>query len=111
MKCSGEMRDLFMPWAGLIAGTVGAGLAHQFGAEGSFDNCSRFAPVPLLIVSAICLLIVAVGGLESWHVVRGDSETPARKVVAIISVGSVALFVLAILLPMVAAVVIPPCFQ
>jgi hypothetical protein len=32
-------------------------------------------------------------------------------VVAIISVGSVALYVLAILLPMVASLVIPPCFQ
>jgi hypothetical protein len=111
MSRSGEMRDLFMPWAGLVAGTVGAGLAHQFGAEGSFDNCSRFSPVPLLIVSVLGLLLVAIGGLESWRVVRGDSETPARRIVAIISVGSVALYVLAILLPMVASLVIPPCYQ
>ncbi|HWJ39407.1 MAG TPA: hypothetical protein VNR86_11680 [Sphingomicrobium sp.] len=105
------MRDLFMPWAGLVAGTIGAGFAHQFGADGSFDNCSRFSPLPLLIVSVACLLLVAVGGLESWRVVRGDSETPARKLVAIISVGSVALYLLAILLPMVASLVIPPCYQ
>ena len=111
MKRSSEMRDLFMPWAGLVAGTIGAGFAHQFGAEGSFDNCSRFSPLPLLIVSVVCLLLVAVGGLESWRVVRGDSETPARKLVAIISVGSVALYLLAILLPMVASLVIPPCYQ
>ena len=111
MKRSSEMRDLFMPWAGLVAGTIGAGFAHQFGAEGSFDNCSRFSPLPLLIVSVVWLLLVAVGGLESWRVVRGDSETPARKLVAIISVGSVALYLLAILLPMVASLVIPPCYQ
>ena len=111
MKRTEEMRDLFMPWAGLVAGTIGAGFAHQFGAEGSFDNCSAYSPVPLLIVSALCLLLVAVGGLASWRVMRADSETPARKVVAIISVGSVALYVLAILLPMVASLVIPPCFQ
>ena len=111
MKRSGEMRDLFMPWAGLVAGTVSAGIAHQFGSEGSFNSCSGISPVPLLIVSALCLLLVALGGLESWRVVRGDSETPARQLVAIISVGSVALYVLAILLPMVASLVIPPCYQ
>jgi len=111
MKRSGEMRDLFMPWAGLVAGTIGAGLAHQFGAEGTFDNCRTYSPVPLLIVSVLCLVLVALGGLGSWRVVSGDSETPARKLVAIISVGSVALYVLAILLPMVASLVIPPCYQ
>jgi hypothetical protein len=111
MKHSGEMRDLFMPWAGLVAGTIGAGIAHQFGSEGTFNSCIGISPVPLLIVSAICLLLIAVGGLESWRVVRGDAETPARKIVAIISLGCVALFVLAILLPMVASLVIPPCYQ
>lgn len=105
------MRDLFMPWAGLVAGTVGAGIAHQFGSDGTFNSCKAISPVPLLIVSVFCLLLVVIGGLGSWRVLRADSETPSRKMVAIISVGSVALFLLAILLPMVAALVIPPCFQ
>lgn len=111
MKRSGEMRDLFMPWAGLVAGIVAAGFAHQFGSEGTFDSCKVISPVPLLVVSVMCLLLAAVGGLESWRVLRADSETPARKVVAIVSVGSVGLLLLAILLPMVASLVIPPCFQ
>jgi hypothetical protein len=111
MRRSQERRELFMPWAGLVAGTIGAGVAHQFGAEGTFDGCDAVSPLPLLIVSALCLLLVAIGGFESWRVVRADAETPARKVVAIISVGSVALFLMAILLPMVASLVLPPCFQ
>jgi hypothetical protein len=56
-------------------------------------------------------LLVALGGLESWRVIRADAETPARRIVAIISVGSVGLYLLAILLPMVASLVIPPCYQ
>jgi hypothetical protein len=111
MKRSPAIRELFMPWAGLIAGTIGAGFAHQFGSEGSFDNCGVFSPVPLLIASLFCLLLVTLGGLESWRVIRSGAETPARKVIAAVSVGSVALYVMAILLPMVASLVIPQCYQ
>ena len=111
MRRADGIRELFMPWAGLVAGTIGAGFAHQFGSEGSFDNCSRFSPIPLLIVALFCLLVVAIAGLESWHVLRGESETPARRLVATISVGTVFLFVMAILLPMIASLVISPCFQ
>ena len=106
-----EARDVFMPWAGLSAGVVGGALAHQFGSEGMFDNCAAVSRAPLLLVSIACLALAIVGGLESWRVLRGNSETPARKVVAVVSVGSVALFAMAIILPMIAAVMIPPCFQ
>jgi hypothetical protein len=40
-----------------------------------------------------------------------DTETPVRKVIAAISMGSSAFFVLAMIFPIVAALVIPPCFQ
>lgn len=104
------MRELFMPWAGLVAGIVGAGIAHQFGVEGTFDSCTATSPVALLIVSLLCLLLIGAGALGSWRVFREDMEAPARKLVAIISLASSALFVLAILLPMIASLVIPPCF-
>jgi hypothetical protein len=111
MKRSQEMRVIFMPWAGLVAGIVGAGLAHQFGSEGVFDDCALISPVPLLIVSVVSLVLVIVGGLESLRVVRADSETPARRIVAVVSIGSVALFIMAMLLPMIASLVLPPCFM
>ena len=111
MKRSSEIRDLFMPWAGLVAGTIGGALAHQFGSEDVFNSCRAISPVPLLIVCVVSLLLVVAGGWESWRVVRADAETPARKIVGIISVGCIALFAMAILLPMVASLVIPPCFQ
>ena len=110
MSTSGEMRDLFMPWAGLVAAVIGAGVAHQFGSEGTFDSCTAISPVPLLIVSLLCLLLTGAGALASWRVLREDLEAPARKLVATISVACSALFALAILLPMIASLVIPPCF-
>ena len=110
MSRASEIRELFMPWAGLVAGVIGAGVAHQFGSEGTFDSCTAISPVPLLIVSVLCLLLTASGALASWQVFRDDVEAPARKLVAIISVGCSAFFLLAILLPMIASLMIPPCF-
>ena len=111
MKRSSEFLDLFMPWAGLATAVVATGVAQQFGSEGGFDRCLSFSPVPLI---AVCLLMIAatlVAGLMSWRVLRSASEAPARKVIAVVSVGSAALFVLAMILPIIAAMVIPPCFQ
>ena len=74
------------------------------------SSCTAISPVPLLIVSVLCLLLTASGALASWQVFRDDVEAPARKLVAIISVGCSAFFLLAILLPMIASLMIPPCF-
>jgi hypothetical protein len=104
-------RGLLMPWAGLVAGLAGAALAHQFGSEGMFDNCAVISPVPLLLAAALGLALAIGGGLASLRVIRGEAETPVRKVVATVSVGSAALFCFAILLPTIASLVLPPCFQ
>lgn len=106
-----EARDLLMPWAGLIAGIAGAALAHQFGSEGVFDSCTVISPVPLLLVALIGVALAVAGGLASLSVLRGKAETPVRKLLATISVGTVVLFCFAILLPMIASLVLPPCFQ
>ena len=111
MKVRSELADLFMPWAGLAAGVLAAGVTHQFGAEGTFDNCAVISPIPLLLVNLAGIALIAVGALASWRILREDSETHARKVIAFISVGAAGLFVLAILLPIIASLVIPPCYQ
>ncbi len=111
MKRSSALADLFMPWAGLVTGVIAAGVAHQFGSEGVFDRCLSFSPVPLIVVCLLMIAATLVAGLISWRVFRSDSEAPARKVIAVVSVGAAALFVLAMILPIIAAVVIPPCFQ
>ena len=106
-----EARDLLMPWAGLIAGLIGMAVVHQVGSEGVFDSCAVVSPVPLLIVAVLGIALALAGGLASLGVLRGDSETPVRKLVATISLGMVGLFAFAMLLPMIASLVIPPCFQ
>jgi len=106
-----ETRDLLMPWAGLICGLVGGAIVHQFGSESTFDRCDIVSPIPLLIVVVLGLAFAAAGGLASWAVLRSDAETQVHKLVATISLGMVALFCFAMLLPAVASLLLPPCFQ
>jgi len=100
-----------MPWTGLMTGVVALAIAHQFGSDGTFDHCRTISPVPLLIVSCLAIAGTLMGAFASWTVFRSDEEASERKIVAAISIGSSALFILAMTLPIIAALVIPPCFQ
>ena len=107
---TGRFASLFQPWAGLIAGVLAGAFSHQFGAESTFNNCQRFAPVPLLLVAALCIAACLVGGYASLRVVRGAGEETTPRVVGMISVSFALLATLAILLPMLGAIILPPCF-
>lgn len=111
MKDRGAIYGLLAPWAGLVVGVVAAGTTHQFGAAGTFDHCQAISPVPLVIVAFVGIVVTAAAALASWGVLRASSEPQGRRVVAAVSVGAAALFILAMILPIVAALVIPPCFQ
>ncbi|MGN6155522.1 MAG: hypothetical protein ACTHN4_07285 [Sphingomicrobium sp.] len=107
----GQLADLLLPWAGLAVGIVAAALVHQFGSEGTFNSCKPVSPIPLILVALVGMAVTIAAGIASSRVLRGEGETPARKLVATISIGSAALFVFSMIFPVVAALVIPPCFQ
>ena len=109
MKADRSFRQAFMPWAGLAVSLLAVAFVHQFGSDNSFDHCWAAAPFPILFVAMIGLAACAVSGLVSWRSFRGESEV-ARRVIATISVGCAAVFGLAILLPMIATLMLPPCF-
>ena len=106
-----RIRDRFMPWAGLALGTLGAGFAHQLGADSTFQDCRAGSPLIVIIGTIAGLALVALGALGSWRVYAGDGEPPARRLVAIVSLMACGLFAIAILLPFIAALVIPGCWQ
>lgn len=105
------IRDALVPWAGLLAGLGAYSVAQQFGSSGSFDDCARFAPLPMILVALLAILATAGGALASWRVLGDTRQGQARQVIATVSVGMAALFVLAMLYPVIAALLIPPCFQ
>ena len=111
MKRSDEFADLMTPWAGLLIGMTALAISHQFGSDGTFDHCRSISPGPLLVVSLLAIAATFCGAFLSWTVFRKEAETQARKIIAAVSMGSSAFFILAMILPIVAALMIPPCFQ
>ena len=107
----GTLWQAFRPWAGLTAAVVGAAVAHQFGAFGSFDHCAAIDPGPLLVVAAACLIAIVAAAWASAQVIRLGSESPARRLVAVVSVGFAGLALFATVLPMIASLTLPRCFQ
>jgi hypothetical protein len=108
---TGRFWFYFQPWAGLVAGLLAAAFSHQFGADGTFDDCQTIAPVPLLAVAAASILVCVAGGYASFLVTRRADEQTSARVASIISIGFALLAILAIALPMLGAAILPPCFQ
>ena len=110
MKTEG-LRDRFMPWAGIALGTLGGGLAHQIGVDATFQDCHYSSPVIVILGAVIGLVLVGLGALWSWRVYSAENEAPGRHMIAVVSLMASAIFALAIILPVIASLVIPRCWQ
>ena len=109
MRRARQWFDALAPWAGLVIGLAAFSFVHQYGSDGSFNDCDAASPGPLLIVALLGLLACAASAFASWRSLRGSGNEP-RRVVAVISIGSAAFFVFGILLAIIAVLVLPPCF-
>src|SRR4051794_16470560 len=99
-----------MPWAGLALGTTGYFLAHQVGGDATFQDCTVGSPWIVLVGTLVALAIIGLGAVGSWRVYAATSETPARRLVAIVGLLACALYVIGVVLPVVAALLIPQCW-
>jgi hypothetical protein len=108
---SERIRDGFLPWAGIALGTLGGGLAHQIGADSTFQDCQFSSPGIVIVGAIIGLALVALGALGSWRVYAAEGETPARRMIAVVSLMACGIFAVAIILPFIASLVIPPCWK
>jgi hypothetical protein len=108
---SERVADRFMPWAGIALSTLGGGLAHQIGGDATFQDCRVGSPLIVIVGALVGLLLVALGALGSWRVYGGDGETPARRMISTVSLMACAIFAMAIILPVIASLVIPRCWQ
>ena len=106
-----RMRDRFMPWSGLALSTLGGGLAHQLGADSTFQDCRVGSPSIVILGSILGLALIGLGAFGSWRVFGADSEPPARHMIATVSLMACAIFALAVILPLIASLVIPGCWQ
>ena len=100
-----------MPWGGLALGTLGAGLAHQLGSDSTFQDCRVGNPWIIILGTLLGLALIAAGALASWRVYADRDEETPRRTIAVVSLMATALFALAVLLPFIAALVIPGCWE
>jgi hypothetical protein len=104
------IRDGFMPWAGLALGTTGYFVGHQLGSDSTFQDCAVGSPLIVTIAMIVALALIGLGAFGSFGVFRTHDEAPSRRLVAVISVLSCALFALGIVLPFIASMIIPRCW-
>ncbi len=106
-----RIRDGFLPWAGLAFGTVGFFVAHQLGSNSIFQDCRVGSPWMVVVAVLVGLALIGLGALGSWRVYGAKAEAPARKLIATVGLLACALYVMAIILPLIAALVIPSCWS
>ena len=105
-----RIRDCFIPWAGLALGTAGFFIAHQIGSDATFQDCRIGSPLIVLLGTLLGLAIIGVGALGSWRVYASANEPPARRLVAAVGLLACALYTIGVVLPLIAALVIPRCW-
>ena len=105
-----QFREQFAPWAGTALGTLAAGVMHQAGSDSIFNDCAVATPIPVLILGIVAIVVVALAAMMSWRVARNEGDGPSRRLIGLVSVGMAGLFLFAIILPMLASLVLPPCF-
>ena len=110
MRTSERIRDGFMPWAGLALGTLGYFVQHQLGSDATFQDCRVGSPWMVIVGTLIGLAIIALGAFGSWRIFGSQSEAPARRLVATVSLMASALYSIGTLLPFIASLIIPSCW-
>lgn len=105
-----RIRDGFMPWAGLALGTMGFFLSHQIGSDSVFQDCHFSSPAMVVVGAVLGLITIALGVAGAWRVYGNDSESPARKLVAIVGLMACALYTLGIALQLLGSLMIPQCW-
>ena len=107
MKRASALMELW-PWAGLIGAGLAWCLAHQIGSDGTFYDCRSGLAVTLW-VGLPALLLTVVSGFGSYRLWRSGGETEARRFVALLGWTFAVVLGLAILLPIMAALILPEC--
>ena len=105
-----RIRDGFMPWAGLALGTAGYFLAHQIGSDSTFQDCTVGSPLMVIVGTVVGLAVICAGAYGSWGVYAARGEAPARRLLATVSLLACVLFTIGIVLPVIAALIIPRCW-
>lgn len=96
------------PWAGLVAGMLGAGLQHQLVSDSMHFDC-RYGGSDVVIGIA-ALVLIGGGALLSWSAARSHPKPQSpRRFVAHMSLMAAGLFAVMVLWQTMAGMILPAC--
>jgi hypothetical protein len=94
----------------MIAAFVGAAVQHQGIGDALHFHCGNGMGSANLYAGIAALVMMAIGGLISWRVLRTAAEEPGtRRFVAQLSLMAVALFALMVVWQTLAGMLVPSC--
>ncbi len=106
-----RIKELLLPWAGLIGALLGWALTHQIGSNLSFDRCQAMSPLSALLILLLGVGLAASGAFLSWIVIRrGEEESEPRRFLSWLGVGTAATFATALAWQTLSFFIIPRCF-
>jgi hypothetical protein len=99
------------PWAGFLLGGAALIVNHQLGSDLTIDNCLAHGAGSVLPIGLLTLALTATGAFLSWRLYRTEGhESAPRRFIALVGTMAASLYGFAILLPMLAALIIPRCY-
>jgi hypothetical protein len=108
-------RSSWAPWAGVFVGALGWFAHHQIASNADYWNCRAGGPLLTAGLGALCLLIVAAGGVVSWRARAAPPSSAgrpeSRTFAASVGAGASALFAFAILLQALSGFIVPGCLR
>jgi hypothetical protein len=96
------------PMIGIIAVASGWALSHQWGSDSVFDDCVANGGPVVVLTSLLGLVLVAAGGLYSYHGWR-DSVGSGRRFLGALGALLALIAGFAVLLQIAAGLILPPC--
>jgi len=103
-------RERLLPWSGFVLGGIAWAVSQQWGSARTNDACLQAWAWQTFLIGLIALVVTAVGAGLSWRV-RGETEAPAPRFIADMSLACATVFALAILFHTISTLIIPRCFS
>jgi hypothetical protein len=106
-----RIKELMLPWGGLIGALLGWGATHQIGSNLAFDRCQTMSPLAAILILLLGAALAGGGAFLSWIVWRrGEEESEPRRFLGLLGVGVAAIFATALLWQTLSSFIIPRCY-
>lgn len=106
-------RSAVAPWTGLLVAPFAWFAHHQLGSNLDYADCRQVNPVLYVVLGLVFGALIAAAGAVSWLARKAPADSASRpesrRFAGYFASGAAAMFLLAILLQTLGAVISPAC--